>query len=224
MYVKVCGITRVDDALAAVAAGADALGFNFIPESRRFVEPSLARTIIDQLGQTAVCVAVVANRAPEDLRGLMRETGVHLLQLHGDEPAGDVEMLAPSAFKALRIGSANDVRIAVSFPGQPLLVDAKVEGQLGGTGQAVDWTLVAPLARARPLMLAGGLNADNVATAISLVEPWGVDVASGVESGKTPRRKDHNEMRRFVRAARAAADACTHPRHALALAPGVGRR
>ncbi|HKO90514.1 MAG TPA: hypothetical protein VJU61_05145, partial [Polyangiaceae bacterium] len=102
-------------------------------------------------------------------------------------------------------GSAQDVALAQAFPGQPLLVDAKVEGQLGGTGRCIDWPLVVPLARSRELILAGGLTPENVADAVRQVQPWGVDTASGVEVSNDPRRKDAALMRRFVAAARAAA-------------------
>ena len=154
MYVKVCGITQLDDALEAVRAGADALGFNCVPSSKRYLEPARIRAITDRL----------------------------------------------------RVGDAADVARALSFPGHPLLVDAKVGGQLGGTGHTLDWALVEPLARARQLILAGGLTPDNVARAVEIVRPWGVDVASGVERAGEPRRKDPEKMRRFVSAARAAAE------------------
>ena len=115
---------------------------------------------------------------------------------------------------SLRVGistpgkrSSDDMASALTFPGHPLLVDAKVPGQLGGTGQCIDWPLVEPLARARPLLLAGGLTPLNVAAAVSAVQPWGVDVASGVEIDGQPRRKDAGKLRRFVAAARTASRA-----------------
>jgi phosphoribosylanthranilate isomerase len=103
------------------------------------------------------------------------------------------------------VGSVEDIVAASTFPGHPLLVDAKVEGQLGGTGRCIDWPLVVPLARSRALLLAGGLTPENVADAVRLVQPWGVDTASGVDSASDPRRKDAERMRRFVQAARGAA-------------------
>jgi phosphoribosylanthranilate isomerase len=211
MYVKVCGITHLNDALDAVAAGADVLGFNCVPASKRFIDGATIRAIVAELRQRAPgqvsCVAVVADLALRDARALLAELGVDRLQLHGDEPAADVLGLAPLAFKALRIASAEDVALALGFPGHPLLVDAKVDGQLGGTGQRVDWPLVEPLARARPLILAGGLTPENVAQAVATVQPWAVDVASGVERDGDPRSKDPDKVRRFVAAARAAARA-----------------
>jgi phosphoribosylanthranilate isomerase len=209
MYVKVCGITRFDDALAAVAAGVDVLGFNAVPSSKRFLDVASTRAIVDRLRREApaelLCVAVVADLAPAGAAELRRALGVDRLQLHGDEGAADVHALAPHAFKALRVGDAADVARAREFPGHPLLVDAKVRGELGGTGQTVDFFLVEPLARARPLILAGGLTPENVAHAVSVVQPWAVDVASGVEFAHDPRRKDPDRLQRFVTAARSAA-------------------
>jgi phosphoribosylanthranilate isomerase len=208
MYVKVCGITRFDDALAAVRAGADVLGFNAVPGSKRFLDADSIRATVERLRREALaeltCVVVVADLTPARAAELMRELGVDRLQLHGDEPASDVDALAPHAFKALRVADAADVAHALEFPGHPLLVDAKVQGQLGGTGHVIDWPLVEPLARARPLILAGGLTPENVARAVSIVQPWAVDVASGVELAHDPRRKDPDKLRRFVQAARGA--------------------
>jgi phosphoribosylanthranilate isomerase len=136
---------------------------------------------------------------------LLDELGLERLQLHGDESPRDVSALGARAFKAVRVGDATDAAIAGAFPGHPLLVDAKVPGQLGGTGQCVDWSLVAPLARARPLILAGGLTPDNVAAAVAAVQPWGVDVASGVEVEGNPRQKDRDKLQLFVARARALA-------------------
>lgn len=208
MYVKVCGITRLGDALEAVQAGAEVLGFNVVPSSKRYLEPAAIREITDRLRVEApgtICVAVVADVGRERARALLDELGVERLQLHGDEPEDELVALGERAFKALRIADADDVARARSFPGHPLLVDAKVAGQLGGTGHRLDWALVEPLARTRPLILAGGLTPQNVAQAVEAVRPWGVDVASGVETAGDPRRKDPEKMRRFVSAARLAA-------------------
>ncbi len=205
MYVKVCGITHIDDARAAIDAGADVLGFNLIPSSKRCVAPEVAASIVTQLRGEVVCVAVVANLTPSECTALGARAGLDRFQLHGDETPETLAGLAPRAFKALRIGDAADVARARVFPGAYILVDAKVEGQLGGTGQRVDWELVAPLAAARPLILAGGLTPENVEEAVRLVQPWAVDVASGVETTGDARRKDAARIRRFVDAARRAA-------------------
>ena len=206
MYVKVCGITNLNDALAAAEAGADVLGFNCIPASKRYVERARLRSIMVELRgalASTLTVAVVADLAGPDALLLLEELGIDRLQLHGDESPHDLAAMGARAFKAVRVGDAADVAFAAAFPGHPLLVDAKVPGQLGGTGQCVDWGLVAPLARARPLILAGGLTPDNVAAAVTAVRPWGVDVASGVELEGDARRKDPAKLRDFVARARA---------------------
>jgi len=205
MYVKVCGITQLDDAESAIAAGADVLGFNFVPQSKRRLDPRAARAIIEGVRGRALTVAVVANLPTREALDLLAATGADRLQLHGDESAETLLGLGTCAFKALRVGSVEDIVAASTFPGHPLLVDAKVEGQLGGTGRCIDWPLVVPLARSRALILAGGLTPENVADAVRLVQPWGVDTASGVDSASDPRRKDAERMQRFVQAARGAA-------------------
>lgn len=207
MYVKVCGITQLDDAWSAIAAGVDVLGFNFVPTSKRRIEVEHARVIIEQVRGRVLSVAVVADLAPEAAAELQSATGVDRLQLHGSETANQLPLFGPAAFKAVRIGNASDIAQARLFPGHPLLVDAKVEGYLGGTGHTIDWSLIVSLARERALFLAGGLTAENVQEAVRKVQPWGVDTASGVETDSDPRRKDPEKMRRFVAAARGAAPA-----------------
>jgi phosphoribosylanthranilate isomerase len=211
MYVKVCGITHLDDARSAIAAGADILGFNFVPASKRRVSVELARSIIEQIRGQALAVAVVADLPTREALELLSTLAADRLQLHGDESQDQLRALSPCAFKALRVGSAEDVALALAFPGHPVLVDAKVEGQLGGTGRVVDWPLVAPIARQRPLILAGGLTPENVEQAVRSVQPWGVDTASGVDTSLDPRRKDPEKLRRFVAAARRASPGRQEP-------------
>lgn len=213
MYVKVCGITCSEDAEAAIAAGADALGINLVQSSKRYVEPTLARALVEACASRARCVLVVAHRSLDELRALLAEIGPVGLQLHGDEPDAFLGSLGAASFKALRVGGPGDFE-AVRADSRPLLVDAKVGSELGGTGQAWDWSLVAPLAALRPLILAGGLTPDNVAHAVRSVRPWAVDVASGVESAGDPRRKDPERLRRFVKAAREASAAAGPSRFA----------
>jgi phosphoribosylanthranilate isomerase len=204
MYVKVCGITRLEDVEAALAAGADVIGINLVPGSKRYVERDLAARLLRAVTGRALSVLVVARRELAELRQLLAELDPDQLQLHGDEPGAWLNDLGARAFKAVRVGDPSDVALARDCPGHPLLVDAKVGDQLGGTGQRVDWSLVAALAQSRPLVLAGGLTPDNVADAIRAVSPWAVDVASGVERDGDPRQKDPEKLRRFVAAARAA--------------------
>jgi phosphoribosylanthranilate isomerase len=211
MYVKVCGITRLEDVEASLAAGVDVLGINLVPSSKRYVEPEAAARLLRAVTGRALSVLVVARRSLAELEQLLAQLAPDQLQLHGDEPDAWLHGLGARAFKAVRVGDATDVERARACPGHPLLVDAKVGAELGGTGQRVDWSLVAPLAHSRPLVLAGGLTPDNVAEAIRVVSPWAVDVASGVESDGEPRRKDADKLRRFVTAARAASHEIREP-------------
>jgi len=202
-HVKVCGITTIEDAGLAVRAGADAIGINLIPVSKRRVDPATARRIVQAVAGRITTVAVVADLPVAELQRLRSETGVDLLQLHGNESPRVLEALLPHAYQALRVSTHADVQRAADYGGDRILVDAKVEGQLGGTGVTFDWSLVRGLARERRLVLAGGLSPDNVATALAEVVPWGVDVASGVEVSGEPRRKDGPRLQRFLAAVRA---------------------
>lgn len=200
--VKICGITTLEQAWACVELGVDAIGVNLVDGSPRRVDETLARKIAQDLGDRVLVVAVVANRSLAAMREIRASTGVGCLQLHGDEPPADLAALLPHAYKAVRVGGAADVAAADAMPGEYLMVDARVEGALGGTGRTVDWALVAPLATRRKLVLAGGLTPENVRAAVAAVRPWCVDVASGVESG--PGVKDLRKVAAFVRAARGA--------------------
>jgi len=204
MWIKICGITSVDDALAAVDAGADAIGVNLVPTSRRAVTPDVAAEIARRVSEQARVVAVVADASVQALGVLRRELGIDWLQLHGNEPPEQLFALLPNAYKAIAIESPTDVALAAGYAGELLLVDTKVPGALGGTGTSFDWTLVGELAKSRKLILAGGLAPDNVARAISVAGPYGVDVASGVELPEDARRKDAARMRAFVENARRA--------------------
>lgn len=202
--IKVCGITSIEDAESTIALGVSSLGINLVPESPRAVSVDTARRIADAVRHRAKLVLVVANRSLSELRELREATGIDGLQLHGDEPLELVRELLPNAYKAMRMGSKEDVERARAYPGELLLVDAKVQGKLGGTGKVVDFDLVEPLARERKLLLAGGLNPENVTEAIASVRPFGVDVASGVELLGQPRKKDPARIEAFVRAVRGA--------------------
>jgi phosphoribosylanthranilate isomerase len=198
--VKVCGVTTVEQAVACVDLGVDAVGVNFVASSPRRVDERLARAVVEAVGQRALVVAVVAGMTVDAMRALVLQTGVGCLQLHGDESATEVGALLPHAYKAVRVASTEDVSLAEAMPGDYLMVDARVAGALGGTGHAFDWSLVVGLARRRKLVLAGGLTPENVRSAVELVRPWCVDVASGVESA--PGVKDLGRVRAFVEAAR----------------------
>jgi phosphoribosylanthranilate isomerase len=202
--VKMCGITNGDDAQMAVAAGADALGFVMYRKSSRWVEPSVARAIIADLPPFVLPVGVFVNEDAAIVRRLMDECGFALAQLHGDESAAYCQQLGRPVLKALRVKDRGSFLALAEFQGRAgvrgVLIDAFSEGAYGGTGHTVDWTLAAEAARSVPILLAGGLTPSNVAEAVRLVRPYGVDVSSGVE--KSPGKKDPEKVRAFIKAAR----------------------
>lgn len=197
--VKVCGITNLEDALAAMEAGADMLGFNFYARSPRYITPAEARKIIEQLPDSVSSVGVFVNEPePADVELIAREAGLGAVQLHGDEtPEYCQRLRGLTTIKALRVGAGFNVESATAYHTDAMLLDAYVAGERGGTGHTFDWTL-ATLTRERVprLFLAGGLNPDNVAAAVTAVHPYAVDVCSGVETA--PGRKSPQLMRRFV--------------------------
>lgn len=204
VWVKICGVTSVADALLARDAGADAIGLNFVPTSPRVVDLELGRRIRDAVAESLEVVAVVADGDDDRLHELRSALAPHWLQLHGSETNQALQRLLPGAYKVIHIHDRADVATAAAFAGDRLLVDTKVPGQLGGTGLAFDYSLVQDLARARSLILAGGLNPATVAAAVRLVQPFGVDVASGVEVRGQPRQKDPEKVRAFVEQAKQA--------------------
>jgi phosphoribosylanthranilate isomerase len=200
--VKICGVTSEAQARVCADAGVDAIGVNFVAASPRCVDGNTARAIARTVPAAVLLVGVVADKTVAAMRAIREATGVACLQLHGDEPPEDVEALLPHCYKAVRIAGKEDVSRAEAMPGEYLMVDTKMDGALGGTGRSFDWGLVVEIAKHRRLVLAGGLTPDNVAAAIRRVQPWCVDVSSGVES--SPGVKDIARVRAFVEAVRAA--------------------
>jgi phosphoribosylanthranilate isomerase len=202
--VKVCGITNGADALAAIEAGADALGFNFYARSPRYITPRDARRIIERLPPAVLCVGVFVNEDDAaTVARLAEESGVSAVQLHGDEsPEYCAALGGHEVIKALRVGQDFAPEAAAGYPAGSILLDAYNACARGGTGETFDWTLAR---RTRELVarlyLAGGLRPENVAGAIAAVAPYAVDVCSGVESA--PGRKDAASVRAFVAAVRA---------------------
>lgn len=201
MRVKICGLTTLEDALCAAEAGADYLGFIFYPKSPRYVTPEACAAIVAGLPPTVIPVGLFVNEAPERVAEVLAHCGLQLAQLHGDEPPAALAALEGRAYKAFRGPGVAHAAYAAAGPGQPaFLVDAQVAGAYGGTGHTADWAAARALAAQYPLMLAGGLTPENVAAAIAAAQPWGVDVASGVE--RAPGLKDHAKVRAFVEAAK----------------------
>ena len=198
--IKICGVTRVDDAVACVDAGADALGLNFWPGTPRCIDVPTARAIVDEVGHRVELVGVFVDATLAEIGDVRAATGIAWVQLHGAEPPEMVAALGPKAYKALRVGETSVREEARAYPGERLLLDALAPGMPGGTGKTFDWRLAAELAKARHLTLAGGLRVENVADAIAAVGPARVDVASGVET--RPGHKDPERVRAFVRAVR----------------------
>ncbi len=204
VVVKICGITNLDDATAAVAAGADALGFVFHRNSSRCVTPAVAKHIIATLPPLVVPVGVFVNEEVKIVRDLMDECGLGLAQLHGEETAAYCQELARPVLKAIRIKDRNSLLAIAEYRGRAgvrgFLLDAFSNEAYGGTGRTADWSLAAEAARAAPVFLAGGLTPENVGLAIRSVQPYAVDVSSGVEA--SPGKKDHSKVRAFIKTAR----------------------
>jgi len=208
--VKICGITTLNDAQAAIDAGAEYIGFNFYPKSVRFVDKEACAKITYELKKKHAqikLIGVFVNSPVDVVRDIIEGCSLDLAQLHGDETSEIFSKLAPHAFKAFR-GIPSDLSDFERTDAPALLVDAAVKGVYGGSGHIADWAGAAGLAKRYPLFLAGGLNPENVADAVRQVQPWGVDVASGVEvppqlGGKAgPGKKDAAKMSAFVKAVR----------------------
>jgi phosphoribosylanthranilate isomerase len=200
MWVKICGTTSEEDALLAVAMGADALGFIFAPSPRQ-VTPTLVTDILKRLPPEIVTVGVFRDDAPERVVEIVRSTGLRGAQLSGRESADETRWIRrrlPFVIKGFAAGRS-DVAAAAEYGADVIMLDAPSPG----SGQVFDWSMADAVPDGQRLLLAGGLTADNVGRAIEQVNPWGVDVATGVES--EPGRKDARKLRAFVAAARAAA-------------------
>lgn len=197
--IKICGITRIEDAIASVASGADAVGLVFYAKSTRYVAPETAKQICFGVGPFVTTVGLFVNEPKDNVERILKEVPLHLLQFHGDEDRQYCESFNRPYMKAARVRSSSDVQElfkqhpnAVGF-----LLDAYVEGVPGGTGERFDWTLI-PEELSNRCILAGGLNAANVADAIKTIHPLGVDVSGGVES--SPGIKSSEKVQAFCRA------------------------
>ena len=205
MLIKICGITNLEDAMAAAEAGAGAIGFNFWPSGRRYLPPERAAEITAALPEGLWKVGVFVNEEPQTVLQIAHQVKLTALQLHGAESPAYLEQLGSfDKVKAIRMDSSFDAaRLADYRAATAFLLDG-AGATPGGTGKTFNWDCAAAAKRYGRVILAGGLTPENVGEAVRRVRPWGVDVASGVESA--PGRKDHSKVRAFVLAARAAAE------------------
>ena len=197
--VKVCGITRIDDALLAADLGAAALGFVFWPRSPRFIEPAVAREIVAALPAAVVTVGVFVDQAADYVRETSEAVPLGAVQLHGSESVSFAESLMTPVIKAVPVDERFDPAALDDLPSSlTVLLDAYDPARRGGTGQTINWQRARLAARRRPIVLAGGLTPENVIAAIDIVRPYAVDVSSGVETA--PGIKDARKLTAFFKA------------------------
>jgi phosphoribosylanthranilate isomerase len=198
--VKICGITNLEDALAAVELGAHALGFIFYPKSPRAIKPEAARQIIAQLPPLVLSVGVFVNEAAALVLEMAEMVRLDWVQLHGEEPPEYCRFLYRNVMKAIRVQDRDSLAQMKAYQGsvRAFLLDTQKSGQWGGTGECFDWSLAREAKEYGPIVLAGGLKPENVAAAMREASPQAVDVASGVEA--SPGKKDHARLRAFFQA------------------------
>jgi phosphoribosylanthranilate isomerase len=195
--VKICGVCTLEDARAAVDAGADALGFNFWPDSTRHIEPQTALKVISSLSPIVSTVGVFVNEEASRIVDIASELRLSAVQLHGDESPEFCSMLGSiKIIKALRVGPDFDLGVIRDYRVDMILLDSSLEGSYGGTGRRFDWRIAIEAKRLAPIILAGGLTGKNVWDAVTHVKPAAIDVCSGVEA--EPGRKSLDKLRRFM--------------------------
>ena len=201
--VKICGITNLADAQAAVGAGADAVGFIFYEKSARNVSAAQAAEISKQLPPYVMRVGVFVNAAEQVILGAIAEAGLTMLQFHGDEPPEFCGRFGLMSMKAFRIRDAGSLEGISAYETDAYLLDGYSRATLGGTGRTFDWDLAMEAQKfGKPIFISGGLTPENVAAAVRKARPFGVDVSSGVEAA--PGKKDHGKVRAFIEAVKGA--------------------
>jgi phosphoribosylanthranilate isomerase len=204
--VKICGITRPEDAATAVQAGADLLGLVFYDQSPRYVDLAVAAEIVRAIPPYVLRVGLFVNATPKQVAEAIARCGLQMLQFHGDETPEYCGQFGMTTMKAFRVKGAETLDLLNQYPTEAWLLDTHVKGQFGGTGQTFDWGLAARAVQfGKPVFLAGGLTPGNVTEAVRAVRPYGVDVSGGVESA--PGRKDPVKVKAFIQAAKIAAEA-----------------
>lgn len=194
--IKICGITNLDDAMAAAEYGADALGFNFYKKSLRYIEPEKAAEIIYQLPPFVLPVGVFVNEHEKRVREIQSLTGIQVLQFHGDESPEFCERFESRVIKAFQVKDKESFHSLAHYKVGAFLLDSYKDGLKGGTGVTFNWHLAVVAKSFGRIILAGGLNPDNVVEAAKLVQPYAVDVAGGVEKEKGI--KDHAKLKKFI--------------------------
>jgi phosphoribosylanthranilate isomerase len=202
LFVKICGITRLEDALRAVDSGADAIGFNFYSGSKRYISPIEAGAIVEELPSRVLTVGVFVNPEREYVMKILSEVKLGALQFSGDEPPSAVEGYQLPVFKAIHVKGIDSIHASSLFKVHAFLLDAYRAGEFGGTGRSFDWKIGRKANEFGKVIVAGGLTPENVADAVREARPYGVDVSGGVET--SPGKKDHKKIETFVSAAREA--------------------
>ena len=199
--VKICGITNLDDAMAAVDFGADALGFVFFKESPRYIPCRNAALIIKKLPSFITTVGVFVNEQPEQIENIIAISGIDVIQLHGEEPPERCVFMR-RVIKAMRVETLESLDPLIGYRGivSAFLLDTFTPGLFGGTGKIFNWDIAVEAKQLGRIILAGGLTQDNIVDAVERVRPYGVDVSSGVEIEKG--RKDHKKMQLFIERAK----------------------
>jgi len=191
--VKICGITNIDDALSATDFGADALGFIFVKSSPRYITPRAAQKIIQELPPFVVPVGVIDEMAHNGILEIIGQTGIGCVQLHGEEMPKQIRQYPVPVVQSFRVDSDFDPEILRRYRGPAYLLDTKVSGVLGGTGQTFDWEIAVQAKKYGRIILAGGLNPENILEAARRVQPYAVDINSGVE--ERPGKKDLTKLK-----------------------------
>jgi phosphoribosylanthranilate isomerase len=202
LKVKICGITNIDDARAAVESGADALGFIFVKASPRYIEPRAAADIVRKLPPFIKTVGVFVNEPVETVGQIASEAGIDLIQLHGDESPEICRRLKKRAIKVIRVKSLESLESVIDFKDviSSLLLDTYSQEMHGGTGHIFNWDIAVEAKKYGRIILSGGLTPDNVADAVRYVRPYAVDVSSGVELSRG--KKDHARLKLFIERAK----------------------
>ncbi|MBE17565.1 MAG: phosphoribosylanthranilate isomerase [Nitrospinae bacterium] len=198
--VKICGITNLEDAEIAINFGADALGFNFVPGTPRFLEVQYAKEIMSSLSYFDQKIGVFADEERNRVEKISSELELKTIQLHGNETPQDCDYFVERGFRiirALRVRDSSTINVVSEYKNCTILLDSFVRGKLGGTGEKFNWSLAKELTGRESIILSGGLNSSNVREALKEISPFGVDVCSGVEK-KNPRKKDPELVKEFI--------------------------